>query len=65
MKLALSLLTALVLTSLPLSSETLRLMSYNIRVDSKKDNPRWAERRDPMAKQISFSIHFWSHWHLQ
>ena len=37
------------------SAETVRLMSYNVRVDVAADNPRWAERRDPMAKQIAFT----------
>ena len=32
----------------------LRLMTYNIRIDVKGDNPPWAERRLPMANQIAF-----------
>src|SRR4051812_43485974 len=36
-------------------AETVRLMSYNVRVDVEGDNPRWAMRRDPMAKQIAFT----------
>ncbi|CAL4868966.1 hypothetical protein MMA231_03256 [Asticcacaulis sp. MM231] len=36
-------------------AETVRLMSYNIRVDVEGDNPRWAERRDPLARQIAFT----------
>lgn len=36
-------------------AKTVRLMSYNVRVDVEGDNPRWAERRDPMAKQIAFT----------
>lgn len=31
-----------------------RVMSYNIRVDVPSDNPRWTERRQPMADQIAF-----------
>jgi len=48
-------LTALMLVAAPAHAETLRLMSYNIRVDVSSDNPRWAERREPMAKQIAFT----------
>ncbi|MGN6366604.1 endonuclease/exonuclease/phosphatase family protein [Asticcacaulis taihuensis] len=50
-----SLAAALILLAAPAHAETLRLMSYNIRVDVSGDNPRWAERRDPMAKQIAFT----------
>lgn len=32
----------------------LTLLSYNIRIDVDGDNPRWAERREPMARQIAF-----------
>ena len=46
---------ALIFITLPaLAGPTVRLMSYNIRVDVSSDNPRWAERREPMAKQIAF-----------
>lgn len=45
---------ALMLTTAA-NAETLRLMSYNIRVDVEGDNPRWAMRRDPLAKQIAFT----------
>ena len=33
---------------------TVRVMSYNIRLDSPSDNPPWSERREPMADQIAF-----------
>ncbi len=46
---------ALILAASPAGAETLRLMSYNIRVDVSSDNTRWAERREPMAKQIAFT----------
>ncbi|HTM80769.1 endonuclease/exonuclease/phosphatase family protein [Asticcacaulis sp.] len=47
---------ALIFTASPvLAGPTVRLMSYNVRVDVSSDNPRWAERRDPMAKQIAFT----------
>jgi endonuclease/exonuclease/phosphatase family metal-dependent hydrolase len=49
-----SALTVLLLAVAPTHAETLRLMSYNVRVDVSSDNPRWAERREPMAKQIAF-----------
>jgi endonuclease/exonuclease/phosphatase family metal-dependent hydrolase len=55
MRMISGLLAILILTAAPASAETLRLMSYNIRVDVEGDNPRWAERRDPMAKQIAFT----------
>lgn len=55
MRMISGLLTALMLAAAPVHAETVRLMSYNIRVDVKSDNPRWAERRDPMAKQIAFT----------
>ncbi|MFT4074362.1 MAG: endonuclease/exonuclease/phosphatase family protein [Asticcacaulis sp.] len=50
-----SLVAALCVAAFPVGAETLRVMSYNIRVDVEGDNPRWAERRDPMAKQIAFT----------
>jgi len=52
---------ALIFTASPILADSasaapaIRLMSYNIRVDVSSDNPRWAERRDPMAKQIAFT----------
>lgn len=47
---------ALIFTTSPaLAGPVVRLMSYNIRVDVSSDNPRWAERREPMAKQIAFT----------
>ncbi len=49
-----SALAVLLLAVAPTHAETLRLMSYNVRVDVSSDNPRWAERREPMAKQIAF-----------
>jgi endonuclease/exonuclease/phosphatase family metal-dependent hydrolase len=55
MRVVLSLMAVLMLGVAPASAETLRLMSYNIRVDVEGDNPRWAMRRDPMAKQIAFT----------
>jgi len=55
MRMISGLLTALMLAAAPVHAETVRLMSYNIRVDVSSDNPRWAERRDPMAKQIAFT----------
>lgn len=55
MRMILSLVATAMLAALPASGETLRLMSYNIRVDVSSDNPRWAERREPMAKQIAFT----------
>ncbi len=36
------------------SRHELTLLSYNIRIDVEGDNPRWAERREPMARQIGF-----------
>jgi len=33
---------------------SLRVMSYNIRLDSPTDNPPWSERRPHMAAQIAF-----------
>jgi len=36
------------------AAPSLRVMSYNVRVDVASDNPRWAVRREPMAKQIAF-----------
>ena len=33
---------------------TVRVMIYNIRLDSPSDNPPWSERREPMADQIAF-----------
>jgi endonuclease/exonuclease/phosphatase family metal-dependent hydrolase len=44
-----------VMLATPAGAETVRLMSYNVRVDVEGDNPRWAERRDPLAKQIAFT----------
>ncbi|MGA9659591.1 MAG: endonuclease/exonuclease/phosphatase family protein [Asticcacaulis sp.] len=38
-----------------MAEPTLRIMSYNVRVDVASDSPRWAERRDPMAHQIAFT----------
>lgn len=40
--------------ALPAAAEPVRVMSYNIRVDVDSDNPRWEERKAPMAKQIAF-----------
>lgn len=54
MRITSTLLALLMLAAAPASAETLRLMSYNVRVDVSSDNPRWAERREPMAKQIAF-----------
>jgi endonuclease/exonuclease/phosphatase family metal-dependent hydrolase len=54
MRIVINLLIAVILTAGSAHAETLRLMSYNIRVDVSSDNPRWAERREPMAKQIAF-----------
>ncbi len=36
------------------SVQPLTLLSYNIRIDVDGDNPRWAERREPLARQIGF-----------
>lgn len=36
------------------SVQPLILLSYNIRIDVDGDNPRWAERREPLARQIAF-----------
>jgi len=35
-------------------SAPLTLLSYNIRIDVEGDNPRWAERRKPLARQVAF-----------
>lgn len=31
-----------------------RVMSYNVRVDVDSDDPRWADRKGPMVRQIAF-----------
>ena len=54
MRIAITFALALLLAT-SAGAETVRLMSYNVRVDVADDNPRWAERRDPMAKQIAFT----------
>ena len=55
MRMAITAALALMLATTSAHAETVRLMSYNVRVDVAADNPRWAERRDPMAKQIAFT----------
>lgn len=49
-----SLLLALALIASPAVAGPLTVMTYNVRVDVEVDNPRWAVRRDPMARQIAF-----------
>jgi endonuclease/exonuclease/phosphatase family metal-dependent hydrolase len=50
---------ALLIFALPAAAQInqpgpIRVMSYNIRIDVESDAPRWAERKDPMSKQIAF-----------
>jgi len=33
---------------------SVRVMSYNVRVDVDSDDPRWADRKGPMVRQIAF-----------
>ncbi|MDV6331827.1 endonuclease/exonuclease/phosphatase family protein [Asticcacaulis sp. 201] len=40
------------ITTPAMAADTVRVMSYNVRVDVASDIPRWAERRGPMADQI-------------
>ncbi len=35
-------------------ADTVRVMSYNIRIDRASDEPTWAQRRGPMANQVLF-----------